>query len=437
MGRASMLASALFLLCAAPSPVQERPARAGEVESALAAALERVRSPSDLAREVGFIAGLGSAALEPLFGRLVSAADGPALGVTTSAAVLGALCRLPREDLLAFLTRLARGARNDRQRQTGLDLLGRIGGRGELKLAIELGTPTDPSFPPEANLSAALRSALLGICERERGTARTLAGFFPRALPAAQAAIAAVVARAGGDEAAGLLAGLLVGQLGGAGAEADALLLLELSGLAGHGASEDLIVLERVRGILGHPDADLATLACLALAKLRDHAAVPDLIVLLSDDDPNPRRAAHAALTSLTGLTLPAEEQPWIAWLAESFAWWDERAESCRVALVSGSAAEAAAAVHETAEQRLFVDQVVEILALALGRPEPDLVASACRALGAIPERAAHEALAPLVAHPDPAVAERARAALRRHERARPLAVPPSLARIPARSRLP
>ncbi|NOT30482.1 MAG: HAD family hydrolase, partial [Planctomycetes bacterium] len=277
------------------------------------------------------------------------------------------------------------------------------------------------------------RAALLGICERERGSVRTLAGFFPRALPSAQTVIATVLARAGGDEATGLLAA----QLGSASAEADALLLLELAKIAGRDTGEDQLVLERVRGILGHPDARLATLGCLVLEKLRDHEAVPDLIVLLSDDDPNLRRRAHAALTSLTGLTLPAEEQPWIAWLAEAFAWWDERSESCRVALVSGSATEAAAAVHETAGQRLFVDQVVEMLALTLGRPEPDLVASACRALGAIPERTAHEALAPLVAHPDPAVAERARAALRRHEHARQLAVPPSLARIPARSSLP
>ncbi len=410
-----------------------RPQESRELPAAVAAALERAALPADIPRTSAALASLGSAALEPLFEQLLVTSGGRARDVVRSASVLGALAQLPREDVLAFLTRLARGVREDRRREAALDLLGRLGSRADLTLALELGTPSDPQFPPRLELRAALESALLGICARERGAPRTLAGYFAGARPGAQATIATVVARSGGAEAASLLAALL----GSAGNEADGVLLLELTRVAALTGSEDALVLERVRGMLGHPDSRLAALACLALAQLRDHQAVPDLIVLLSDEDPSLRRGAHATLTSLTGLVLPADAQPWIAWLDESFAWWEERAEPCRVALVSGTPAEAAAALHETAGQRLFVHEVVGMLELVLLRPESDLLQSACRALGAIPERAARAALAPLVAHPDPEVAERARIALERHERPRPPVFAASRVRVPARSRNP
>ncbi|NOT32395.1 MAG: hypothetical protein HOP15_18270, partial [Planctomycetes bacterium] len=159
------------------------------------AVLAEIDLPAHMARAANQLARLGGDAVQPLFDRL-RAGQG---GVSQRAALLGAIGMLPRQDVLAMLARLARSAAGDAERETGLDLLGRVGARAELKLAIELGIPSDPESQPGPSLRAALASALLGICERERGSVRTLAGFFPRALPSAQTVIATVLARAGGD----------------------------------------------------------------------------------------------------------------------------------------------------------------------------------------------------------------------------------------------
>jgi HEAT repeat protein len=358
---------------------------------------------------------LGPSALQPLFERLCASQGGDSpLGALQLATLHGALARLPREGCLTLLARETR-ASDDRRREAALEVVGRLGGKGELKLALDLGTPAERESPPEAALSAALERALLGLCEREEGTARALASLYPRVPPSVQTSIAAIVARTGGEEASTLLGTML----GNASAAADAILLLELAQSSPWGASEDTLLLERVRGILGHPDARLRVLACLAVEKLRDHEAVPDLVVLLEDRDPNLRRRAHAALSSLTGLSLPPDHEGWLTWLSEGLAWWDERAEPCRIALVSGTTVEAAESVRELARQRLFVHHAAGILALAVQRPEPDIVKSACIALGTMRESAAQQALLSVVTHPDPAIAEEARAALRRLARAR------------------
>jgi hypothetical protein len=171
-----------------------------------------------------------------------------------------------------------------------------------------------------------------------------------------------------------------------------------------------------VRGVLGSPNKRLATLACVALLELRDHEAVPDLMVMLGDRDANLRARAHAALVGLTGFDLGRASGPWIRWLDESFAWWDGRAPECRVAILSGTPEECARALRETAEQRLFADEVARMLALGLQRPEPDLFASACRALAGLPEHDARVALRRGATRAEPDLARHALAALQRQD---------------------
>src|SRR5262249_11227023 len=140
----------------------------------------------------------------------------------------------------------------------------------------------------------------------------------------------------------------------------------------------------RVRGYLANPDRGLAALACDACDKLRDDEAVPALVRLLGGER-GLARCAHAALASLTGLGFRDSAETWADWLDENEGWWAERAEPCRAALGSGTPAEAAAALEEVAAQRLYVARGIELLQLALERPEPDLQRSACRALTALP----------------------------------------------------
>jgi hypothetical protein len=401
--------------------------RADALADTIAAALARVATPADAVREGRTLAELGPAAFAPLFDEFVRVPpDSP-----RSFALLAALGAHPRGELCAWLARFARTSPDEPARRAALGLLGRVGGRDELALALELAAFGDPRAPLPPALRAAFQAALLGLAARERGAARACGVLFSRAQPALRPTLVRTIAASGRDEAAALLADLL----GVGGPEADALVLHELARLPQHGFSgTDELAFERVRGLLGHPDGRLARLAVGALVALRDHGAVPDLIVLLGDDDADLRARAHAALTTLTGLALPAEDGPWIAWLAEALAWWEERAEPCRVALVSGAPSEAAAAIREVAAQRLYLARVAELLALALERRERDLVASACRALGAVPEAPARAALQRFLAQPDPELAAWARAALERHERARPRGPVP---RLPLQRRTP
>jgi HEAT repeat protein len=422
----------LVLLPGAPRFAQQDARNPAAAVEAVVAGVER---PADFGRAIEELVRLGSPAVAPLFEHLCASVKGDApLGELRTAAIQGALARLPRDEVLALLTRETRAADNEHRREAGLDLLGRLDGRGDLKLALELGSSGDLESPPGPALLAALERALLGMCEHDESAVRSLAGLFARVAPAAQAVIAAVVRQAGGEAAASLLAA----QLGSAGVDADGILLLELGEIGCREESgEDTLVLERVRGLLGHPDSRLRVLACMALEKLRDHEAVPDLVVLLDDDDPNLRLRAHAALRSLTRLRFPADSETWLAWLSDGLAWWDERAEPCRVALVSGTPAEAAASVQELAHQRLFVQHAASILALALQRPEPDVVKSACRALATMPERVTERALLTVVAHPDPTIAAEARAALKRCQHARSSTFRPSPTLPRLRSSLP
>lgn len=403
MSRAlATLSALLWLATAAPAAQQAK-----DVGAQVAAAIAGASGPRDVPRVARELAALGAPVLPHLLERLASSD----LELCERTILLGAVAELPRLLVIEHLAALSRSTPDESQRRAGLELLGRLGTRADLALALELGRSSDPEAPPGAELSTALERALAGVCEREPGAARALAEQFPRVGPAARTSIAAVL---GGQRTADAI-GLLAGLLGSVDESADAMLLLALASAAEQGYLEDdLLVFERVRDCFGRPEPGLVVLACAAANDLGDHGAVPDLIMLLEHTNANVRRAAHASLRGLTGLSFAAEAEPWLAWLDESLAWWDERAEACRVALVSGPPAEAAAALEECARQRLFVHDVAGMLALAVQRPEPDLVRAACRAFRALPARSALAALGVLRAHPDPAVNECARAALER-----------------------
>jgi hypothetical protein len=72
---------------------------------------------------------------------------------------------------------------------------------------------------------------------------------------------------------------------------------------------------ERVRGALLDPDADVRTAAHEALARVGVAADVPGLLDDLRSDDDRTQAAARQALTTLTGLAMPADEPGrWSDW---------------------------------------------------------------------------------------------------------------------------
>ena len=410
------LPSLLFLVLAtaalADASLGAQAARGRTMAEQVAAVLDEVRRTADASRGANQLARLGEGAVEPLLARLGNGEE----SVARRAAILGALAQMPAEGVLEFLAELARGTPPEAERRAGLDLLARFGSGADLPLAFALGGPTEADAPPGPELRKALEAALAGILAREPGAARTLTDSFERVSAAARDSIIAVLARSGGG-AATALADLL----GRAGGEADGLILLELGGVGrGRLPEFDPHVSERMRPYLVHSDPGLVSLAVMACTTLADDTAVPDLVVLLEDPRKNVCRATHQALLTLTGTNLTADADEWLAWLDEGLVWWNERSDPCRAAIVSGTPAEAAAALQEAARQRLFVRELVPLLQLGVRRSEPDLAKNACRALAALPRRVARDALLELTELPELELAELARTYLNQIRDERP-----------------
>ena len=347
-------------------------------EGSLEALLQQVENPRDVA---GIVTTLATTFREEPTRLFEPLATRPDLTRLQRTALELALEELPHESALAPLRAAARRTGVDAEREAALALLSRLGTRGDLALALELGAADVRGEGAPSERSSALERCLAAILLRETGSVQYLCELLPRSDPSTLSPGLRALARGAGEEAAARLAGLLT-QMD---AAARALILDELARVAARGVGlDDLGVSDLVRTQLGSPDRGLAVLACGVLEKLRDHGAVPDLIVLLADSDENLRTRAHTTLRRLTGLELPAEEEPWLAWLDEAMTWWDTQSEATRVALASGSPAEAAAAVNALARQRYRRDLVVQALELALARPEVDLVESALTALGAM-----------------------------------------------------
>jgi hypothetical protein len=394
-----MRATLLTLLVAAPLRAQDA------VEQAVTDRLARVQSVAESVEASQDLLALGSEALKPLF-RELARGDG---SLARRATLLAALTPWPRAEFLAFLERGANGDFNDGERVAGMNWLARAGGWDELKLLFELSAAPTAEAPLAPQVQAALAEALHAIARRDRGTVRSMCDLFARVGAAPRCAIVQALERLGGDEGLSALAGLL----GGDDPAMDAVLLLALGDAARvHPNPRDLLVFERVRGYFGHPRADLVVLAVLACASLHDFGAVPGLVVLLEDSHPEVRDAVSKALERLTGRHDDAGASAWLAWLDEALAWWDERAPACRTALVSGAPADAATALAEIAHQRLFLQDVAGLLVLATQRSEPDIVATALRALRVLPPAAARPAFLALAQGGDPLLAEKARAVL-------------------------
>lgn len=405
----------------------ERPARAqGRGPWATLAESARVvgavQAPGDVASASRALTDLGVAAIPDLFGFLDAGRIEPRQATPVQLDPLRrttlecALVRFPHDELLRFLGRVARESTREHERVTGLGLLERCGERADLVACLELGAPSDGTLPGP-DLKRALGAALAAIVEREPAALGDLCTLFARTTPATRPALLEVVRTRAGRESVVRLGNLL----GLAGSEGDALVLVALVGAEPPVvATTASAATSRVRRFLSHSDHRLASLACRAVEHLHDHEAVPDLIALLGASDPGLSASAYRALRTLTGLALPPDLVAWMHWLDASLAWWDERADACRESIRGPDPVAAAEAIGEVAAQRLYLDSVVELLGLALKRPEIDQVLVACRALRSIPTAGARVALESLRDHPDPRVADAAREAVLRRRTAPP-----------------
>jgi len=169
---------------------------------------------------------------------------------------------------------------------------------------------------------------------------------------------------------------------------------------------------ERVRPFLAASDAQLRRDAAQALGRLGGPASVADLVELLGDEHEAVRAAAAWALRRISGEAFGEDAARWASWHDAERRWIAERWPLVARELESGSAAQAAAAIHEAAGHALFHGALAPALEEVLDRPEPNLVQLACRALASLGARDSLPGLVLALGHPDARVQDAAHAAL-------------------------
>lgn len=170
-----------------------------------------------------------------------------------------------------------------------------------------------------------------------------------------------------------------------------------------------------VRGRLFDAEAGTRRAAALALGRLEDGEAASDLLLLLADEhDARVRRAAFDALRSGGGARVSGSLlEPWTRWLAEEEAWFAQDAPDLVAAAVSGSPAEAVAALRQLSAHPLHRERLAHDLQAALERPEEAVVTAACGALARLRAGASVRPLCALIDDPRAGVRAAAVAALR------------------------
>ena len=291
----------------------------------------------------------------------------------------------------AVLTALSHDPRlGSDERVTALGVLGEIGRRHDLDLAIRLGAARGRA--PEPATLAAFEGAVGRVLRRDPAAADELSGLLSTCPGPLVYPLVRTVAAGEPAPAARALADAL-----GEAPSLDALLLLELGRVL---ESAPEVADERTgltaRSYLVRSDADLVLLAVQVTARMRDLEAVPTLIELLGSRDAGVRAAADDALKTVTGLSWRADAAAWAEWYRDEAAWWRHESGACASAIAHADPPQAAAAIRELARHRLHPDVSAAHLRSALQRPERTVLVHACQAYAALPPRDVE--LDPLVA---------------------------------------
>jgi hypothetical protein len=145
--------------------------------------------------------------------------------------------------------------------------------------------------------------------------------------------------------------------------------------------------------------------ACNALAALGEYGAFAEMVGLLANEHEGVRATAHQSLQALSGMRLPLELFAWRCWLANEAPWFAEREEPLKVAIESGTDAEAMDALAEISAHRWERHRLSQLVARALSRDDRDVRLRACEVLRLLASPRAREALNLAARDPDEAVA--------------------------------
>jgi hypothetical protein len=325
-------------------------------------------------------------------------------------AVRGAFGSLSSTAVRAHVQSLEGRPAPEARRETAVLVLGEMGMRQDILLLVRVAAPADPARPIALPLQQAATDALARILARDERAIWALRDAYDQCHEGLLASFPRAVRAARPAEGLQILTDLL-----GRAPAADALVLAEI-GHFGEGVEGvvDPMVLEDVRSYLGRADARLVQGAALAVRKLDDTRAVPDLLRLLRHADGNVRRSADLALQRITDRDFRADVIRWESWYAQQVRWWATEASLLMTHLEAGDKAVIACALNELSTRRIFRDELAEPLVGVLFHPDPGLAGLACSVAGKLRLRSAVPELMDLTDHPDPTVAGAARGALRR-----------------------
>ncbi|HED64300.1 MAG TPA: HEAT repeat domain-containing protein [Planctomycetes bacterium] len=297
-----------------------------------------------------------------------------------------ALEDLSPDVLRAFLTELAEGEGRLEYRRRGLELLGGFAGVQDLRLCIRLAAPlrvdTSPSHRKTIVLPPAhrtvFRETLEAILSRDIGAFPMIVHLFPDI----DASLSSAVVDALRDTRSSLgfeaLAALLARP-----PAPDAYTLRAIRAMAAEFPGPyPPSVRSKVRALLDDPDPEVQRISMETCADLEDWEAFPSLLDGLRDERERTRTAAVSALRILTGLHFGPTPRLWESWYREELEWSREERAVRLQDIESGDAGAALAAISDFAHHRYERSSLALDLTAALDRPEPELVALACRALG-------------------------------------------------------
>jgi hypothetical protein len=325
-------------------------------------------------------------------------------------ALLAGVERVGRTGVLAFLEEVPAEAADPETHRAALAFLGAAGRGEDLRKILELAAvPEDPERL-DLRVVEELEAALTRILDRDASsllTARRLVLEQPESFRFP-------LLRAFGASRAPSALDELVDLLG----TAQGMELVLLSQIGKVAARSPWVVGDHHRTQVGeylwHMDRQCLREAALAVGRLEDHAAIPRLIELLSDENEAIRDSAHWALCEITGLELPPVPDRWRIWLQVEAGWFEERGAHLLDALDSAHPRRILPVLNELAEVRYQRPAIAWNISALLDHLDTELRRCACAALGRLGSPSALMDLAEAACgDPEEAVREEALQAIR------------------------
>lgn len=314
------------------------------------------------------------------------------LGPDERELLLTSLRAWPSEVALdALVAALPREATLD-DRLSALALAGEVAGPRSVAAVEQLCAGLADQERVHPRLAEELERAFARALERDRRTYDEFTQRLERGVPPAELCLGLVAAlgRTGRGRGLALLERLL-----GHEASLDRAVLAALGRLRPHDDPRAGEAASRVlRRYLDAFDPELRRQAALALGRLRDDEAVPELLALLEDPDRRVQRAASLALGWISSLALGPRAEAWQHWYAREQAWFEAEAGALRADLSAPEPARALAALRILGSHPLHRRELGVEVREQLANEEPLVAVAACATLARLDDVGA---VAPLV----------------------------------------